>query len=113
MSEVPMLCAASITPCLTDDAEASTLLATIGNDAITSGTIVAEEPTDVPIMSLVNGIAATSIITKGTDLRRLTTDPKTLFRTGFGDMPSGLLTDRNTPSGNPMIYETSDAARVI
>ena len=57
----PMDCAASTTPRSTSFKEDSTIRATKGADANTSGTIVAVLPTDVPTRKRVKGMTAINI----------------------------------------------------
>ena len=97
-----MDCAASITPPSTSLMEDSTIRAINGAEPITSGTMVAVEPRDVPTIAFVTGVSATSRIRNGALRKRLITTPSTRLSTFMGRMPSLSLTTSRTPSGRPM-----------
>ena len=102
--EDPIAFAASITPESTSLSEDSTILATNGAAATTSGTTVAVEPIVVPTISLVNGSIATSRMRKGTERITLVINPTIRFTALFGFIPFGLVTFRITPTGIPIKY---------
>ena len=76
--------------------------ATKGKAAITSGTMVALGPMVVPTMSLVRGMIAMSRIRNGMERMMFTITSRTLYRTGWGAMPSFALVTRRTPRGSPI-----------
>jgi hypothetical protein len=75
--EAPMDMHASITPGSTVSMADSVILATNGIAEMVRGTMAAKVPTDVPVMSLVNGTIATMRMTNGIDLPIFTTVLKT------------------------------------
>ena len=108
-----MLCAASIMFGLTSRMLLSTSRATNGNAAITSGTIDASVPIDVPTISLVSGITITIRMMNGTERSRFISMPRS-ERTHFGTrmIPSFPPTASRIPSGSPMITAKSVARTV-
>ena len=82
--------------------ELSTMRATKGNAAMTSGGMVAVEPMEVPTIKRVVGMSAMSRMRKGTERSRLMKVPSTLFSVGMGWMPSGSEMTSSRPSGSPM-----------
>ena len=98
---VPIASAASITPLSTSLMEDSTMRATYGAAAITSVTITALLPSDVPTMNFATGSIATMRMMNGTLRKALMRMLRILLSTGIGWMPSLSLTQRSRPSGRP------------
>src|ERR1700691_2389233 len=68
---------------------------------IDSGTIAAAVPIDVPTISRVSGISATSKMMKGNDRKPLTIAPTTLLIHRFSQTPPCAVPTRTRPSGRP------------
>ena len=109
----PMLCAASITPASTSRILVSTRRETNGKEAMTSGTIEATVPMDVPTMARDSGITIIIKIRKGT-LRSRFTRPfsSAITQRGRGRTPPCSPVTRQTPSGRPMTSASSVATAV-
>ena len=75
--------------------------ATYGAAAITSVTITALLPSDVPTMNFATGSMATMRMMNGTLRKALMRMLRILLSTGIGWMPSLSLTQRSRPSGRP------------
>jgi len=78
----PMARAASIRPLSTSRMAFSTRRAMKGTAAMVSGTMAAVVPIEVPAISRVNGMIATTRMMNGTERVALTTSPSTLFTAG-------------------------------
>ena len=98
----PMDCAISMMLGLTSRRLPSTRRATKGKAAMTSGTMEATVPTDVPTMRRVMGMTITMRMRKGTERRKLMMTLMT-FMTGAGQgrMPFSSQATRIIPNGRP------------
>ena len=92
----PKLCAASIRLPSTSARDCSTIRATNGAAVRTRGTIAPETPKDVPTISLVSGIIATSRIINGIERTIFTIQPKTAFKHELGRIPCFALYKKNS-----------------
>jgi hypothetical protein len=92
-------------PGLSSFKDVSTSLATNGIAAITSDTVAALGPSEVPATALVNGISTTIKIINGIERPILTITLRRQFRIGFGAIEPGSVIVRITPSGSPNRYE--------
>src|SRR3954469_2470044 len=68
---------------------------------------------DVPTISRVSGISATSRIMKGTDRNALTTAPSVRFTQRFSAIPPRSVATSARPSGSPATNEMRPDATVI
>ena len=109
----PMLWAASMTPASTSRILVSTRRDTNGNDAMTSGTMDATVPMDVPTMARDSGMTMIIKIKNGT-LRSRFTRPfsSAMSQRGRGRTPPCSPVTRQTPSGRPMTSASSVATTV-
>ena len=108
-----MLWAASMTPASTSRILVSTRRDTNGNDAMTSGTMDATVPMDVPTMARDSGMTMIIKIKNGT-LRSRFTRPfsNAMSQRGRGRTPPCSPVTRQTPSGRPMTSAISVATTV-
>ena len=109
----PMLWAASITPPSTSRMLVSTRRDTNGKDAMTSGTMDATVPMEVPTMARDSGMTMIIKIRKGT-LRNRFTRPlsSAISQRGRGRTPPCSPVTRQTPSGRPMTSASRVATTV-
>ena len=109
----PMLCAASMTPASTSRMLVSTRRDTNGKDAMTSGTMDAGVPMEVPTMRRDSGMTMIIRIKNGTLRSRLmSTLSACMSQRGSGRTPPGSPATRQTPSGSPMTSASSVATAV-
>ena len=73
-----------------------------GVAATVSGTIAAVVPIEVPAISRVKGMIATTRMMNGTERMAFTTSPSTRFASGDDISSPRFEVARNTPSGSPM-----------
>jgi hypothetical protein len=95
--------AASIRPWSTSRIAPSMRRAMKGAAAIVSGTMAALVPIEVPAISLVNGMIATTRMMKGVERVALTMTPSTRLTQGAANSSPLPEVARKTPSGRPMI----------
>ena len=101
--EAPRLCAISMTFGSTSRRLLSTSRAMNGNAAITSGTMEAVVPTDVPTIHRVSGITKIIRIRNGIERSRFTTTSSVRSsHLGSGRIPPFCPVTSNTPSGSPI-----------
>ncbi len=72
-----------------------------GVDATVSGTMAAVVPIEVPAISRVNGMIATTRMMKGVERVALTITPSTRLAQGAANSSPWRLVARKTPSGRP------------
>ena len=75
--------------------------------------MAAAVPIDVPTISRVNGIKATSRMMKGSERTALTTEPNILLTQRFSQMPPGAVPTSTRPSGKPSTKLMAPATKVI
>src|SRR5699024_5651101 len=97
-----MAWAASTRPLSTSRRADSTRRAMKGMAAMLSGTMAAGVPMEVPTMSRVNGMMATSKMMKGVERMALTTSATARFRLTIGSTPLRSVRCSKMPSGRPM-----------
>ena len=91
----------------------STRRATNGNAAMTSGTMEAVVPTDVPTITRVSGITITIRIRKGTERSRLMMTLMAFISSGgIGRMPFSSPATSSMPSGRPITMAKKVAMKV-
>ena len=99
----PMLWAASTTPESTSRMLVSTRRDTNGKDAMTSGTMDATVPIEVPTIKRDSGMTMIIKIKNGTLRSRLITPfSSRITQRGSGRTPPGSPVTSSTPSGRPM-----------
>ena len=108
-----MLCAASMTPASTSRMLVSTRRDTNGKDAITSGTMDATVPMEVPTIRRDSGMTIIIKIKNGTLRSRLIRPfSSAISQRGRGRTPSFSPVTRHTPRGKPMTSASSVAKQV-
>ena len=109
----PMLWAASMTPGSTSRMLVSIRRETNGKDAMTSGTIEATVPMDVPTIKRDSGMTIIIRIRNGTLRSRLIRPfSSAMTHLGSGRMPLGSPVTSSTPKGRPMTSASRVATTV-
>ena len=80
---------------------------------MTSGTMAPGTPSEVPTISRVSGMMATSRMMNGTERTMFTIQPSTVLSGAFGRMPFFAEVMSSTPIGRPITYASSVATAVM
>ena len=97
----PIVLAASTTPWSTSSKEVSTILATNGVAAITSGTTEAVAPIALPTIALVTGTKSIIRMINGIERPMSIAQPSAVLSFGCGQIPCFPVATTRTPSGSP------------